>query len=295
MKRQWLMLAVMGAGSLALAAVGRNELFHVPDFRALPPSIEVRSEKMTNGIALTELVFDGAPFNGAPTRIYGFYARPVQPGKYPGVVQLHGAGLETLGPQAAIFYATNGFACLSIDWCGPAANRKVPRKPPYSEFNSPGNEARPLPEGEKGKAPPHGWKAYGAEVDGITCGVRFVRRSFMFLRSRPEVDSGALCLSGMSAGAHLSLLVLGQEPGLRAAAVKYGCGFIRDLPGYFGGYFGPMFLTCKEDQDAWLAVLDPKHGLPDTRASVLLLSGTDDIFYGMLWRNASMWLPALEG
>ena len=127
--------------------------------------------------------------------------------------------MQRLGSDAAVFYASNGFACLSIDWCGPAKDRKEPRKPPYSELNSPGNLARPLPEGEKQNAPPHGWKAYGPEVDGITCGVRFVRRSFMFLRSRPEVDSGKLCLSGMSAGAHLSLLIVGLEPELRAAAV----------------------------------------------------------------------------
>jgi hypothetical protein len=46
MKRQWLMLAVMGAGSLALAAVGRNELFHVPDFRALPPPAFELAERL---------------------------------------------------------------------------------------------------------------------------------------------------------------------------------------------------------------------------------------------------------
>lgn len=281
MKIPWRVLVLCGLGLTNIQAATREELFRVPDFNELPPSVEVVSETVTNGVALTELYFDGAPFNGQPTRIYGFYCRPSQPGRYPGVVQLHGAGLQTLGPAAAIFYATNGFACLSIDWCGPASNRKEPRKPPYSEFNSPGNLARPLPEGEKDKAPPHGWKAYGAEVDGVTCGVRFVRRSFMFLRSRPEVDAGKLCLSGMSAGAHLSLLVIGLEPELRAAAVKYGCGFIRDLPGYFGGYFGPMVLTCRQEQEDWLAVLDPKHGLPNTRASVLLLSGTDDIFFWM--------------
>lgn len=33
----------------------------------------------------------------------------------------------------------------------------------------------------------------------------------------------------MSAGAHLSLLVLGCEPSIKAAAIKYGCGFIKEL------------------------------------------------------------------
>lgn len=40
-------------------------------------------------------------------------------------------------------------------------------------------------------------------------------------------------------------------------------------------------MTSKEDQDAWLAVLDPKHNIKDCKANVLMLSGTDDIFFWM--------------
>ncbi|MFZ2657015.1 MAG: acetylxylan esterase [Victivallales bacterium] len=273
-----MMTGLFGLGCLCSAG---NKLFDVPSFKELPPEINIISEKTEEGVKVTEFYMTGAPFNGQPTKIYAFYARPEAEGKYPGVVQLHGAGLGVLGPNAAIFYAKNGFACISIDWCGPAKNRKEPRKPPYSEFNSPGNLARTLPEAEKDKTPPHGWKTYGAEVDGITNGVLFVRRAFMFLQGRPEVDPGKLFLSGMSAGAHLSLLVIGVEPAVKGAAVKYGCGFIRDMPGYFGGYFGPIVMTSKEDQDAWLAVLDPKHNIKDCKANVLMLSGTDDIFFWM--------------
>jgi cephalosporin-C deacetylase-like acetyl esterase len=276
-----LLFAILGIFELGYRCHAGNKLFSVPDFKELPPNIEVLSEKTDAGVMLTEFYMSGAPFNGKPTRIHAFYACPEKPGKYPGVVQLHGAGLGVLKPDSAIFYAKNGYACILIDWCGPAKDRKEPRKPPYSEFNSPGNLARILPDGEKEKAPPYGWKVYGAEVDGITNGVLFARRAFMFLRNRPEVDSSKLCLSGTSAGAHLSLLVIGQEPELKAASVKYGCGFIRDMPGYFGGYFGPLVKTSKEEQDAWLAILDPKHYIKDYKANVLMLSGTDDIFFWM--------------
>ncbi|HEY3329818.1 MAG TPA: acetylxylan esterase [Capsulimonadaceae bacterium] len=280
MKTLTLIIATIAACTLLTQALPvasgatRAELFSVPDFKQLPPDIKVLSEKTEDGVVTQELTFAGGPFNGAPTRIYGYYSRPEAKGKYPGVVQLHGAGLGVLGPGASIFYAKNGYACISIDWAGPAKNRAVPRTPPYSEFESPGNEATVDPDTKK-------WKSYGPDVDGITNGVRFVKRSFTFLRSRPEVDSNKLCLSGMSAGAHLSLLVLGTEPTIKAATVKYGEAFIRDLPGYFGGYFGPISLTPKAEQDAWLEVLDPKHGFPNYKANVLLVSGTDDIFFWM--------------
>ncbi|MDF3059102.1 MAG: Acetyl xylan esterase (AXE1)/PhoPQ-activated pathogenicity-related protein [Rariglobus sp.] len=259
---------------VAAQAAGRKELFAVPDFNQLPPRVEIVSSKTQNGVVLQEVFFDGAPFNGQPTRIHGFYARPAGSAKYPAVVQLHGAGLEVLTTDAALFYAKNGFACLSIDWAGPGKERKTPRTPPFSTFTSPGNMAVEVGEGNP-------WRTYGPEQDGITNGVRFVRRSFLFLRSRPEVDANKLFLSGTSAGAHLSLLVLGVEPGIKAATLKYGTAFIKDLPGYFGGYFGPLTLAPQDEQDAWLAVLDPKHGIPDYKARVLLLSGTDDIFFWM--------------
>ncbi|MHB1158659.1 MAG: alpha/beta hydrolase family protein [Phycisphaerales bacterium] len=255
------------------------DYFAVPDFQTLPPNIEVLSEKVADGVKVTELYFAGAPFNGQPTRIYAYYCRPEKTGVYPAVVELHGAGLDVLSPASAIRYAQNGFCCIALDWAGPCADRKQPRKPPYSEFNSPGNLAYPLPDADKAKAPPHGWRLYGPDVDGVRNGVLFIRRAVMFLQSRPEADPDKLCISGMSAGAHLTLLALGVEHSFKAAAVKYGRAYIRDL--CFGGYFGPITMCSEEQQNAWLAALDPKHHINDFNAKVLLLSGTDDIFFWM--------------
>lgn len=271
---KWALLAALTFSSVSAKALDRAELFQVPDFTTLPPDTEVISKKTTNGVVVTELSFTGAPFNGQPTRIYGFYARPSGSKKVPGVVQLHGAGLNVLNDQAAVFYAKNGFACLSIDWAGPAKDRAEPRKPPYSTFESPGNIAQEVANGKP-------WRSHGPEKDGITNGVRFVLRSLMFLRSQPDVDPNSLFISGMSAGAHLTLLVLGQDISIKGAAVKYGCGFVREIPAYFGGYFGPLSITSKQEQDEWLKVLDPALDVANYKSSVLMLTGTDDIFFKM--------------
>ena len=260
--------------------VDRDAFFAVPGFNDLPPDIKVISEKSENGVKITEMSFAGAPFNCAPSRIYGFYCRPEKEGKYPGVLEIHGAGLMKIGPEAGIEYAKNGFCCFVMDWAGPAP-RRLEAGVPHSEFKAVGNMARALPEEEKAKAPPHGWRTFGPEVDGIRNGVMFARRSVMLLKSKPEIDAERLCVAGMSAGAHLTLLILGVEPSFKAGAVKYGRAFIRDMPGYFGGYFGPLVLSGKKDQDDWLAYFDPKHNIGKYKASVLLLSGTDDIFFWM--------------
>ena len=248
----------------------------MPDFQALPANIEVLSKNTVSGVTTTEFYMAGAPFNGKPTKIYAFYSRPEKRGKYPAVLELHGAGYGKLSPEAAIGYAKNGFCCLAIEWFGQTPKGQTPRQPPFSPYDSPGKMAVKLP-GQKNQPR----LAVDPKLDGIRNGVMFARRATMFLKSRPEVDSERLCISGKSAGAHLTLLVLGVEPSFKAAAAEYGCGFIRDLPGYFGGYFGPLVLCRKEGQDAWLAALDPKHSIANYQAKVLLVSGTDDIFFWM--------------
>ena len=267
---------ILGSLSVSLAspaAAEREKWFSIPTPQELPFHVQTLSQAEREGVLLSEIFIDGAPLGGKPTRIYAWYARPKAEGKYPAVLQLHGAGLQTLSPEAALSYAKAGYVCLSIDWCGAAKDRPIPRKPPFSEF-----EATPGLARAQGKE----WHTDPMETSSIINGMRFVRRGFDYLRSLPEVDSQKLCLSGMSAGAHLTLLVLGVEPQIRAAAVKYGSGFVRELK--WGGYFGPVSLTPKEEFEPWLAVLDPKHGFKNIRAATLVLSGTDDSYF---------WMPAV--
>jgi len=262
------LLGILVGISLPSLALEPDALFTAPDFDLAPANVETRSE-----VRVTELFYDGGEFNGAPSRIHAFYARPEKPGRYPAVVHLHGAGLRELKADAAVWYAQRGFCCIGIDWCGPAKTRQPPRQPPYSEFESPGGMAvQPVAKGEP-------WKSVDPAASSITAGVQFVRRAVMFLQRRPEVDPDKLCLSGMSAGAHLSLLVLAAEPAFQAAAVKYGSGFIKELN--WGGYFSPLSASPAAGQAPWLAALDPKHGLSRIDAAVLMISGTDDVFFFM--------------
>jgi len=284
MKRMLLaVLLLAGAALFAEAAPDLERFFAAATFAEVPPDTEILSEKVENGVRITELKFNGGVIEGKPTRIYAWYTRPDKAGKVPAVLNIHGAGLQVLKPN--LNYPANGFACLSIDWAGPAKERKVPRTPPYSEFESNGNMADAL----SGK-----WTLRGVKRDGIRYGVIFARRGLEFLRSRPEVDKDHIFTAGASAGAHLSLLLVGLEPGIKASVVKYGTGYIRDLPGFFGGYFGPVSLCSKAEQDEWLSCYDPQYLIKNCKSKVLLLSGTDDIFFWMpvvlkTWREIPGW------
>ncbi len=253
----------------------QNDLFAVPSIEVLPLNVSVLSETNAVGVKTAEFFMDGAPFNGKKTRIHAFFSHPEKPGRYPAVLDLHGAGLGKLSPDAGIAYATNGFACLTIDWCGPTPARQ----PPYSEFDSPGNMHVQVK--DTNGVPIRGKYTCNPETSAMRNGVLFVRRSVQFLKSRPEVDADRLCIAGASAGAFLTLLSIGHEPAFKAAVVKYGCGFIT-MPAYrFGGYVIGVTLCPRDQQEAWAASFDSKHRLNQVKANVLMLSGTDDHFFWM--------------
>ena len=273
-----LLVCIFAMPSLVFGNI-RDELFTIPSVESLPLNVKRLSIVEKDNVIVEELFINGPVFNNQPSRIYAYYARPKSAGTYPGVVQLHGSGLDKLNPDLAIAYAKANYVCISIDWAGPDwKGEGKTRETVHSDYSSLASQAivHPDPSGD-----PHRlhYEAVDPAQSSITNGVRFARRAFQFLRSRPEVDSTKLCLSGMSAGAHLALLVLGTEPDIQAAAVKYGSGFIKELN--FGGYYGPMSLCSPERADAWLSVLDPKHGLARVKAATLMLSGTDDIFFFM--------------
>jgi dienelactone hydrolase len=270
----------------------RMALFTIPAMKS--DSVEVLSKetRTENGISviLEKLYITGPDFNGHPTRIYAVYAYPGDGKKHPAVLELHGSGLTELKPDVPLFYAAKGYACLVIDWAGPrwegAADKTRPE--PRSDFTVPdhygGRAFSPTQSPDKDGR----WKAVSPEQSAITNGVRFARRSLQFLRGRGEVDPDRICLGGASAGAHLALLVLATEPSVAAAVVRYGSAYVRELN--WGGYYAQLRASQANGTAAWLAVLDPKHGLADIRTPTLLMSGTDDRFFFMpavlaTWRD----------
>ena len=253
--------------SSAEAAPDLEQFFAIPSVRELPLKAEILSETVRDGVKTTELYLNGAPFNGKPTKIYAWYSAPSGSGKFPGVVQLHGSGLNKLSSEPSVFYAKHGFACISIDWAPPSEKRKNRQ----SVFET---------EGRMTKFGP-GFQPLQVEKDYLRNGVMFSRRALDFLRSRPEIDPAKLMVSGVSAGAWHALLLTGLEPELKAVAVKYGAISGIDFS-YFTGVFGPLKMVRQKGyQEMWLSYFDAANLIPKYKASVLLLSGTDDIFYAM--------------
>ncbi len=273
-----LCILLIAAAIPAAEKIDLTRFFAIPSPEELPLKMEIISEKEDNGVKTLEFYLDGAPFNNEPTKIYAFYSYPVKPGKYPGVLQLHGSGLNILKPDSSIFYARNGFACISIDWQPPTEKRKGRQSVFKSEGRMVAFEGDFLP--------------IDPANDYLRNGVMFSRRSLDFLRSRPEVDSANLFVSGMSAGAWQSLLLAGLEPEIKAFAIKYGS-ISGDNWGYTGGVFGRLYRVKEKGyKEKWLEYFDAANMIPRYKANMLILSGTDDIFFAMpkvleTWRRIS--------
>lgn len=245
-------------------AAADEKFFQVPPVAKLPFHLErISSEKKGKAI-LESYYMDGPEFNGRRSRIYFRYSRPMGDGPYPAVLHIHGSNNQTLNRTIGEYYARNGFACLQFDW-EPAGKRAAP----HSEYQHSGRMTtatyQPIP----------------LESDRMRLGIFFARRSLDFLRSLPEIDRSNIHVSGVSAGAQLTLLLLGLEPDIRAATVKYGS--ISGFPGpYVGGIYEALNRVASSNYaEDWLRIYDSANYLANIRSKIYLISGTDDAFYWM--------------
>ncbi|MBC2593811.1 acetylxylan esterase [Ruficoccus amylovorans] len=230
-----------------------------------PFNIDMIAERDAEGVRTTEFYMDGEPFNGKETRMYAVYSRPIEEGNYPAVLRVHGSSLDKLPVEVSEYYAQNGFACLQVDWEYPSDKR-------------PGLQSSYVAEGRMTTA---NYEAIDPAVDVMRNAILFLRRGLQFLRSRSEVNADEICVSGVSVGGQLTLILLGIEPEIRAASVKYG-----SISGYPGSYFGGIYEALNRVNDAdykayWLERMDSANYLENYNAEVLIISGTDDVFYWM--------------
>ncbi len=152
--------------------------------------------------------FDG--FGGG--RIAGWYLRPTQRGKFPGVVNYHGYSGRGARPMDLLSYASQGICVLSMDCRGQNGQ---------SQDNS------VTPEGQHA-----GWMTKGIR-DPKTYYYRYVYadavRALELLAGREEVDESRIAVTGVSQGGGISLAAsaLSDRPILSLPDVPFLCDFRR--------------------------------------------------------------------
>ncbi len=227
------------------------------DIEALrkPPKVTVLEE----GKTLSTLTYEGEPYQGKPTRVFAYLARPEKvEGKVPAMVLVHGGGGSAFKEWAEL-WARRGYVALAMDLAGNGPDKK--RLPDGGPAQDDATKFADVPVKDA-------W-TYHAVAD--------VLRAVSLLAAQPDVDASRIGVTGISWGGYLTCIVAGLDDRLKVAVPVYGCGFLDE-----DSVWLPTFDTMTaERRKAWTDQFDPSRYLAQARMPVLFVNGTNDFAYPM--------------
>ena len=207
-----------------------------------------------------EVFYAGEPFEGRPTRVSAYYARPEEGDEpFPAMVLVHGGGGKAFAEWARL-WAKRGYAALAMNLAGRGPDgERLPDGGPDQDDRT---KFRSFREGEVDQM----W-SYHAVADVI--------RAVSLLAAREEVDADRIGITGISWGGYLTCIVAGLDDRLKVAVPVYGCGFLAD-----NSVWQPTFERMPADErERWVKNFDPSNYLPNVRCPILFINGTNDFAY----------------
>jgi len=208
-------------------------------------------------IKLQMLTFKVGTFKGKESRIAAYFGWPVDAqGKLPGLVHIHGGG-QRANKVNVLVDAANGYASLSINWLGHKLDDQKPEDA--------GTDWGALDPTQKRVSHYSSFKPDEFTLDSVPSPrnnnwfilTLAARRALTFLAQQPMVDAGRLGVYGHSMGGHITTLVTGVDPRIKAAAPSCGGGGappkkIVDRPGSSPGFVhtDPMLLAMIDEVQA---------------------------------------------
>ena len=207
-----------------------------------------------------EVYYAGEPFNGKPTRVFAYYARPATgAGPFPAVVLVHGGGGKAFRAWAE-HWASRGYCALAMDLAGNGPSGRLPDGGPDQSDDVKFLKFTDNTVGDM-------WTYHA---------VAAVIRGHNLLRSLPEVDKDRIALTGISWGGYLTCIVAGLDSRLKAAVPVYGCGFLHENSAWLEPRFNRM---TEEQRTQWVAAFDPSNYLGWVKCPMLFVNGTNDGAY----------------
>ena len=205
-----------------------------------------------------EVYYPGEPFQGKPTRVFAYYAKPDGDGPFPAVVLVHGGGGKAFREWAE-HWSARGYCALAMDLAGNGPKGRLTDGGPdqnddvkFRDFDE--KTARDM------------WTYHA---------VAAVLRGHTMVRSFPEVDTEKTAVTGISWGGYLTCIIAGLDTRFKAAVPVYGCGFLHE-----SSVWKPrMDSMDAARRDRWVNAFDPSKYLPGVKCPILFLNGTNDFAY----------------
>ena len=208
------------------------------------------------------LYYEGEPFNGKPTRVFAYYARPAEgDGPFPAMVLVHGGGGKAFSAWAE-HWAKRGYCAIAMDLSGNGPAGRLPDGGPNQDD---GTKFREFTDADAKDM----WTYHA---------VAAVLRGHSLLASRHEVDRERIGVTGISWGGYLTCIVAGIDDRLKVAVPVYGCGFLHENSFWLEPRFVKM---TPELRDRWVKRFDPSHYLAGVSCPILFLNGSNDFAYPM--------------
>jgi len=207
-----------------------------------------------------EVYYQGESYQGKPTRIFAYVARPSEgAGPFPAMVLVHGGGGKAFRTWAE-HWAKRGYVAIAMDTAGCGPNG-------------------PLPDGGPGQGDESKFRNFtAAETRDMWTyhAVAAVVRGHSLVRSLSEVDRNRIGLTGISWGGYLTCIVAGIDDRFKVAVPVYGCGFLGE-----NSYWSDKSLAAMnpEGRRLWLRTFDPSEYVGGVRYPILFLDGSNDFAY----------------
>lgn len=244
---------------------GENNLTFQPYINDEPPKVVETIEKFVkDGVSVHKLKFLSRVVDGQDVIIYGILTKPVKPGKYPGVLVVHGGGgyADQVFPQA-FSWAQKGYISFCQDQpgiCGSKHRSSGPESSMLRCTTDPETLAKNTP------------------FEGVVAALNGLR----MLRSQPEVDTSRIGITGGSWGGYMTTIISGISGGrIKASFSHYGCGFY-DSGSHWSAGIEKMSVR---DRSRWLDNLDAGRWAFKIKSHFMLTSPTNDWYF---WPGAMM-------
>ena len=220
------------------------------------------------GVSVRRVVFRSRE----DSEIFACIATPERPGKYPGLLILHGGG-GCAEVEKAVAWAQRGYVAVAPDLPGIAQPEKMTETKGRWSTSKYG-------EGRWLAAP-------NAEASVIFDAVLSAMKSLYLLRSQPSVDPCRIGVVGISWGGYMTTMVCGLAGDrVKAGFALYGCGFFDR--GKYGQdkeeTYNPKLPRTslgrmpEAERMVWLEQLDAGRRAPQIKAAYFLAAAANDFF-----------------
>lgn len=258
-------------------------LWNPEEYFANPPDVQWGESK---GL-VRPIYYEGEKYNGKPTRVFAYYAKPEGEGPFPAVLLIHGGGGKAFADWAEL-WAKRGYVALAPDLAGSGPDGRLEDGGPHQGDTEKFRNFT-LEDGDYNNM--WTWQVIAALLRGHS-----------LLAAQKEVDADRIAATGISWGGYLTCILAGVDPKLKAAVPVYGCGFLDENSAWKdNGTFSKM---SPEQRERWVALFDPARHLGKAKCPMLFVNGTNDFAYppdswskstrlpqGKVWQSFTIKLP----